>query len=108
MAANKPHRPALAANGEPVVDQARREPRPARKTKAQLESRIAVLEKDVARLTAELEEVRGPQQPWWQKISGSFADDPAFEEAMRLGREWRESFRPKKKTRLKKSAHGRS
>jgi hypothetical protein len=83
-------------------------------TKLQLEGRVHALEAQVARLKAELEEAVGPQVPWWQKISGSFADDPAaFEEAMRLGREWRESFRPKKrspkkKTRKAKSPDGRS
>lgn len=30
-------------------------------------------------------------QPWWQRIRGTFKDDPAYDEAMRLGREWRES-----------------
>ena len=27
--------------------------------------------------------------PWWKQIIGTFADDPAHEEAMRLGREYR-------------------
>jgi hypothetical protein len=67
-------------------------------TKAQLERRVYALEQQVARLKAELEEAVGPQVPWWQKISGSFADDHDFKEAMRLGREWRESFRPKKRS----------
>ena len=30
----------------------------------------------------------------WQAIVGTFADDPLYEEAMRLGREYRESLRP--------------
>jgi hypothetical protein len=77
-------------------------------TKAQLERRVYVLEEQVARLKAELEEVRGPQVPWWEKISGSFADDPDFKEAMRLGREWRESFRPKKRSSQKKSQKAKS
>jgi hypothetical protein len=29
----------------------------------------------------------------WQAIVGTFADDPLYEEAMRLGREWRDSQR---------------
>ena len=33
--------------------------------------------------------------PWWKRIVGAFADDPEFDEAMRLGREYRESLRPK-------------
>jgi hypothetical protein len=60
-----------------------------------LEQRVALLEAVVAKLKAEAGDSRGKQYPWWEEIAGSFADDPAFEEAMRLGREWRESFRPK-------------
>jgi hypothetical protein len=30
-----------------------------------------------------------------EKIWGAFADDPAFEQTMRLGRQYRESQRPK-------------
>lgn len=29
----------------------------------------------------------------WEAIVGTFANDPYYEEAMRLGREWRESQR---------------
>jgi hypothetical protein len=29
----------------------------------------------------------------WQVIVGTFADDPLYEEAMRLGRKWRKSQR---------------
>ena len=31
------------------------------------------------------------QTPWWEKIVGSFANDPAYEEAMQLGSQYRES-----------------
>ena len=60
-----------------------------------LEQRVAILEAEVAKLKAEPGAVSGRQYPWWRQIAGSFADYPAFEEAMRLGRQWRESFRPK-------------
>jgi hypothetical protein len=71
-----------------------------------LEQRVANLEAEVAKLREELNTATGKQNPWWRKIAGSFADDPAFEEAMRLGREWRESFRPKPPR--KKKSDGRS
>lgn len=29
--------------------------------------------------------------PWWEQRAGTFADDPIYDEAMRLGREYRES-----------------
>ena len=31
--------------------------------------------------------------PWWEKIAGTFAENPAYDEAMKLGREYRESER---------------
>ena len=34
---------------------------------------------------------------WLNRVSGMFADDPVFDEAMRLGREYRESLQPKPK-----------
>ncbi|MFP4132619.1 MAG: hypothetical protein ACLFRN_00335 [Halothece sp.] len=32
-------------------------------------------------------------QPWWEKITGRFADSSIYDEAMQLGREYRQSFR---------------
>ena len=75
-------------------------------TAVELESRVAVLEAKVERLQRELQAVVPDGRPWWQQIAGSFADDPAFEEAMRLGREYRESLRPK--VRAKQSKRARS
>jgi hypothetical protein len=104
MGSNKTHRSTSAANGATAVTKLR----PPRVAKAKLELRVAKLEQAFARLQAERDEVGGPRQPWWEIISGTFANDPAFEEAMRLGREWRESFRPKTRKRRAKSAHGHS
>ncbi len=74
---------------------------------ADLEQKVAALEAEVAKLRAALNTAGGKQYPSWREIAGSFADDPAFEEAMRLGREWRESFRPKP-PRKKKESDGRA
>jgi hypothetical protein len=68
-----------------------------------LEKRVAALEAEVAKLKAESTKSAANQRPWWEEIAGTFADDPAFEEAMRLGREWRESFRPKPPKKTKKT-----
>jgi hypothetical protein len=59
-----------------------------------IEHRVAALEAEVARLKKKLEKAYPSQGDWLDEIYGAFADDPHFEEAMRLGREYRESLRP--------------
>ncbi len=71
-------------------------------TTVELEARVAVLEAKVERLQRELEAAVPDGRPWWQQIAGSFADDPAYEEAMRLGREYRESLRSKPRSKPSK------
>ncbi|MBV9849230.1 MAG: hypothetical protein JO250_06030 [Armatimonadetes bacterium] len=58
-----------------------------------LEERMAAVEAEIARLKRE-RPAPPTEQPWWERIRGTFKDDPAYEEAMRLGREYRESLRP--------------
>lgn len=61
-------------------------------TNTELEKRIAVLEAEVALLKNKIEKNGNQTEvPWWKQHLGIFADDPAHEEAMRLGREYRES-----------------
>jgi hypothetical protein len=73
-----------------------------------LKDRVAALEAEVARLKVQLESSNRNSKDWVDKIAGSFANDPIYEEAMRLGRQYRESLRPKprklKKPRLEKIA----
>lgn len=59
-----------------------------------LEARVVELETKVEKLQQAVGVAVPTAQPWWEPIVGAFADDPAFEEAMRLGREYRESLRP--------------
>jgi hypothetical protein len=59
----------------------------------QLEERLAYLEAEVAKLKSKAENDAAPI-PWWEKIAGTFADNPDYDEAMQLGREYRESLRP--------------
>ena len=78
----------------------------------QIEQRVAVLEVEVARLKEQLEKAVPSRGDWLNDIYGAFADDPHFEEAMRLGREYRESLRPKAtkevpRRKAKKAAKGR-
>jgi len=57
----------------------------------ELEERLRRLETEVEALKKERARVVPDTKPWWEQISGVFKDSPEFEEAVRLGREWRES-----------------
>jgi hypothetical protein len=59
-----------------------------------IEERLTALEAEVARLKERVDGTTD-NKPWWGMIWGTFKDDPHYEEAMRLGREYRESLRPK-------------
>lgn len=56
-----------------------------------IEERLAALEREVAELKRQLPLTEPIVQPWWEITAGTFADDPAFEEAMELGRQYRKS-----------------
>lgn len=70
--------------------------------KASLEERVSALEEEVSRLRIRLN-VKTGTQPWWESIAGTFANDPIYAEAMRLGRQWRESTRPRRAKKPKKT-----
>ena len=59
----------------------------------EVEKRISILESKLALLEQKFEGIEKDKLPWWKQIIGTFADDPAHEEAMRLGREYRLSQR---------------
>ena len=60
-----------------------------------LELRLAKMEMQLDSLQRLVEQRLAPekreQKKGWQAIVGTFADDPLYDEAMRLGREWRVS-----------------
>lgn len=62
----------------------------------ELETRLAVLEREVARLKSKVEGTDTADVPWWERVAGTFAGDQAHETAMKLGREYRASLRPGK------------
>jgi hypothetical protein len=53
-----------------------------------LEERVAELERKVAELTSQPTSL--PKNKDWRRTVGAFKDDPHFDEAVRLGREYRE------------------
>lgn len=54
-------------------------------TVAELEKRVTALERTIKQLAGE----HGPHGPtrWWVESAGQFADDRAFDEIVRLGRQ---------------------
>ena len=73
-------------------------------TPQDLEDRVALLEKEVQHLRLQLARQRGDVSgrtapDFLDKFAGIFADDPTFDEAVRIGREWRNANRPEDETR---------
>ncbi len=60
-------------------------------TIAEIETRLRALEKNVKLLLSE--KSNGSRRKWWREDAGHFADDPAFDEIVRLGRQHRRSTR---------------
>jgi hypothetical protein len=71
-------------------------------TLKELEARVAALEKEIAQLRAKLPDP-AKKEPWWIVEAGRFANDPVFEEIVRLGKEYRDSLRPGRRKRKPKS-----
>lgn len=72
-----------------------------------MEQRLAALEAEVAALKKQVSGGKD-DRPWWQRIAGAFQGDKAFLEAMKLGRDYRESLRPKPKAKKRKPKNGRA
>ena len=59
-----------------------------------VEERLATLETEVEQLKARFAAEKPLSDvPWWEQRFGVFAESPEYEEATRLGREYRESLR---------------
>ena len=54
-----------------------------------LEARVEALERQITELRNRI--TIGGRTKDWRRTIGMFADDPVFDEIVRLGREWRES-----------------
>jgi len=57
--------------------------------------RVATLEMEMAQMKEQLAKATGSSGNWLDDIFGVFDNDAIYAEAMRLGREYRKSLRPK-------------
>jgi hypothetical protein len=58
-----------------------------------IEERLSILESEVNKLKVSFITNTEPIKPWWEEIVGVFANDPAFDEAIAIGREYRKSWK---------------
>lgn len=60
----------------------------------QLEEKVIYLEQEMSQVKQILSINNKKSVPWWEKITGTFADNLAFDEAMKLGNQYRQSDKP--------------
>jgi hypothetical protein len=70
-----------------------------------LEERVAALEAELLRLKQSIEPKK--EISWVEMWAGAFLNDPYFEKAMKYGRQYRESLRPKNKAKRKRRTSDR-
>lgn len=58
-----------------------------------LEERVAILEAEITKIKSKVENSTTTTKPWWEKITGTFADSPDYDKAMQLGKKYREAQR---------------
>ncbi len=58
-------------------------------TNTEIETKFKDLETEISLLKQKIEKIEKPKEAWWKERAGMFADDPIYDEAMRLGREYR-------------------
>lgn len=58
-----------------------------------LEERVAILEAEINLIKNKVESPSTTLKPWWEQITGTFADSPDYDKAMQLGKKYRESLR---------------
>jgi hypothetical protein len=61
---------------------------------ASVEERLKRIEKEIEALKTKLPADES-KTDWLSKVNGTFKDDPDFDEIVRLGKEFRDSDRPK-------------
>lgn len=58
----------------------------------QLKQKITQLETEMAALKKEVNPINS-YTPWWEEITGTFANHSVYDEAMQMGKKYRKSLR---------------
>lgn len=71
-------------------------------------TKLALIEVRLRRVEVELAELKKSKQrdndvPWYRKVAGQFANDPVFDEIVRLGKEIRDREQSPKRIQPSKS-----
>jgi len=56
-----------------------------------LEERVAILEAEITKIKNKVESSTITTKPWWEEITGTFADSQDYDKAMQLGKKYREA-----------------
>jgi len=57
---------------------------------ANLEKRVEALERELRSLKSAIQ--KKSREPWWERLAGTFEDDPIFDEIVEAGRKYRQSL----------------
>jgi hypothetical protein len=57
---------------------------------SKLERRMAELELEVSSLRSQMDKISSTV-PWWERIAGTFNNDPIYRQAMKLGQQFRKA-----------------
>jgi len=57
---------------------------------ANLEKRVEALERELRSLKSAIQ--KKSREPWWERLAGTFEDDPIFDKIVEAGRKYRQSL----------------
>ena len=57
---------------------------------ANLEKRVEALERELRSLKSAVQKTKS-KAPWWERLAGTFGDDPLFDEMVEAGQKYRRS-----------------
>lgn len=64
---------------------------------ANLKDRLDALEREVRQLKSAVRRSKKKPQPWWERLAGTFKDDPVFDEIVESGNHYRKALSRQKR-----------